>query len=64
MNTQAYLLYVTYYRKSAPQDVKRINEFHFSHESCVKIINRLEFLGYTIQYSHIQFQTKHYSQVG
>lgn len=63
-NQQSYFLNVSFYKKSNPNDVRTISEYHFNYESALKVIKRIEFLGYTIQNQSVKFEQKNYAKVG
>ncbi len=63
MSKQSYFLSVSYYKKNTPEKMFWLSEYHFSEASANKAVQRLEFLGYTIEKSQVKYEIKNYSNV-
>lgn len=60
---QAYFLSVTYFKMNNPEKIYSLNEYHFNKESANRAIQRLEFLGYTIEDSALTFDKQNYAKI-
>lgn len=60
MSKQAYLLTVFYTKDNRPYSIQ---EYHASHNAALKLIARLESLGYTILKYSVDLEKTNYSKV-